>query len=103
MDDSALNSSTGPIVKMIKLIDGEEIELGEGAVFALVGANNSGKTYFLKTLRAQLHGDTIQEVSADGGLIEGIKMQWATASAQMPEYLENLADHHFQRNERNYR
>ena len=65
-----------PNVSNMRLGDGRQIPLGGQSVLAVVGPNNSGKTHFLRSVVAQLHGTTVDEVQPRGGLIEAIEVSW---------------------------
>lgn len=84
-----------PRIGVIKLKSGEQVRLEGGSILAIVGPNNSGKSHFLKQLRACLYGASIETVDRDAGLIESLGIRWPTADRKT--YLQSVAAQKFER------
>lgn len=69
-----------PHISKIELNNGELISLDLGGILALVGPNNAGKTYFLKSVRSHLHAEEVEEVSPDSGAIKSLQLSWKGSS-----------------------
>lgn len=65
-----------PYINKIHLQDGGHIELDSNSILAVVGANNAGKTYFLKLLRSNLHSVTVEEVPPENNLFHALEIAW---------------------------
>lgn len=68
-----------PYISAIVLKNRQTISLAVGGTLAIVGPNNAGKTYFLKSIRSHLHAATVEEISLESGIIESLEIQWRGA------------------------
>ncbi|SIQ40446.1 Vitamin B12 import ATP-binding protein BtuD [Corynebacterium afermentans subsp. afermentans] len=82
-----------PTLQTIHLKSEEQIGLEANSILALVGPNNSGKSYFIKQLRAILYGKSIASASIDRGLIKSVEVRWPTGDLR--SYLRQVAESNF--------
>lgn len=83
-----------PTLQSIRLKSKEEIRLETDSILALVGPNNSGKSYFLQQLRAVLFGSSIATADLARGLLESVEIRWSTND--LPNYLRQVAEVNFE-------
>lgn len=86
-------SEIAPSLTAIKLKTGREIALEPGSVLALVGANNSGKSHFLRQLQSILYDGTVGYVDRSAGLIKGVDIFWPEGDTA--SYLRQVAKLNF--------
>ncbi|WP_408911226.1 AAA family ATPase [Corynebacterium gottingense] len=67
-----------PYVDEIHLASGETLEFKPGEVVVLVGPNNAGKSYFLKSLEFRLAGkvDVLDRYRYVDSIVEELKISW---------------------------
>lgn len=84
-----------PYISKIELKDGKSIPLGLGGILALVGPNNAGKTFFLKSLRSHLHSAEVEEVSPGNGIIKSIQLVWQGSNEAIIQTLRERTEQNF--------
>lgn len=90
-----------PTITKIQIGD-RDIPLQAGAVTALVGPNNSGKSHFLDQLEAQIAGVDSAFSKQDEGLINRVEFQWLGQGCLSEDVCtswanENLRFNHFEK------
>lgn len=75
--------------------NGRNVTLAPGAVLAVVGPNNSGKTHFLRSILSHLHGREMQGVRVGDAAIEGLEIRWNNGEDAGANKLLEIAQNHF--------
>lgn len=88
-----VRSPERPTLQSIHLKSKQEIRLDTDSILALVGPNNSGKSYFIQQLRAILFGRSIATADIDRGLLESVEIRWPTED--LSTYLRQVAEANF--------
>lgn len=67
--------------------DGQVIPCAPGEITLLVGPNNAGKTYLLKTIRALLYGKSPDRKDYSDSVLESLAVQWLITGARGEQML----------------
>lgn len=92
-----------PFIRTIQFNDRHPIELPTEGVLALVGANNVGKTYFLKLLRSYIHGTAVEEVSPNGDIFDNIELGWRGSPEEAAPVAKERVENAFTPTEHGFR
>lgn len=71
-----------PYVGELIFRDGGVIPCAPGEITLLVGPNNAGKTYLLKTIRALLYGKSPDRNDYSDSVLEGLSVEWLFTGAR---------------------
>lgn len=82
----------------IKLKNNLSISMEPGSVLVLVGPNNSGKSFFLNSIRAQVYGRRVSNAVPNGGLITEIEFEFDGGIEPDEAYVADFFTHRFDTN-----